>query len=97
MLPSMLRHRGPARVFDDEAAAVEAIATDAIEPGCVVVIRYVGPKGGPACRRCSRQRRLWPAPVWTNRVAFGHRRPLQRVTRAPAWAMWFRKQRTAGP
>jgi len=47
VLPSMLRHRGPARVFDDEAAAVEAIATDAIEPGCVVVIRYVGPKGGP--------------------------------------------------
>ncbi|MBN1321087.1 MAG: dihydroxy-acid dehydratase [Thermoleophilia bacterium] len=47
VLPRMLQHRGPARVFDDEASAVEAIAADAIEPGCVVVIRYVGPKGGP--------------------------------------------------
>ena len=47
VLPGMLRHRGPARVFDDEASAVDAIAADAIEPGCVVVIRYVGPKGGP--------------------------------------------------
>jgi dihydroxy-acid dehydratase len=47
VLPQMLKHRGPARVFDDEASAVAAIAADAIEPGCVVVIRYVGPKGGP--------------------------------------------------
>ena len=47
MLPQMLVHRGPARVFDDEASAVAAIAADDIEPGCVVVIRYVGPKGGP--------------------------------------------------
>jgi dihydroxy-acid dehydratase len=47
VLPQMLRHRGPARVFDDEASAVAAIAADDIDPGCVVVIRYVGPKGGP--------------------------------------------------
>jgi dihydroxy-acid dehydratase len=47
VLPQMLRHRGPARVFDDEASAVTAIAANDIEPGCVVVIRYVGPKGGP--------------------------------------------------
>ncbi len=47
VLPSMLRHRGPAQVFDDEASAVEAIASDRIRPGGVVVIRYVGPKGGP--------------------------------------------------
>ena len=47
VLPQMLVHRGPARVFDDEASAVAAIAADDIEPGCVVVIRYVGPKGGP--------------------------------------------------
>ncbi|OFW57073.1 MAG: dihydroxy-acid dehydratase [Actinobacteria bacterium RBG_16_64_13] len=47
VLPQMLRHRGPARVFDDEASAVAAIAVDAIAPGCVMVIRYVGPKGGP--------------------------------------------------
>jgi dihydroxy-acid dehydratase len=47
VLPQMLRHRGPARVFNDEASAVAAIAADEIVPGCVVVIRYVGPKGGP--------------------------------------------------
>ena len=47
VLPQMLRHRGPAQVFDDEASAVEAIASDRIVPGSVVVIRYVGPKGGP--------------------------------------------------
>jgi dihydroxy-acid dehydratase len=47
VLPQMLRHRGPAHVFDNEASAVEAIASDRIVPGSVVVIRYVGPKGGP--------------------------------------------------
>jgi dihydroxy-acid dehydratase len=47
VLPQMLRHRGPAQVFDDEASAVEAIAADRILPGGVVVIRHVGPKGGP--------------------------------------------------
>jgi dihydroxy-acid dehydratase len=47
VLPEMLHHRGPAQVFDDEASAVEAIASDRIAPGSVVVIRYVGPKGGP--------------------------------------------------
>jgi dihydroxy-acid dehydratase len=47
VLPQMRVHRGPARVFDDEASAVAAITSRNIEPGCVVVIRYVGPKGGP--------------------------------------------------
>jgi dihydroxy-acid dehydratase len=47
VLPQMLVHQGPARVFDDEASAVAAVEADQIEPGCVVVIRYVGPKGGP--------------------------------------------------
>ncbi len=47
VLPQMLVHRGPARVFDDEPSLVAAIEADRIEPGCVVVIRYVGPKGGP--------------------------------------------------
>ena len=47
VLPQMLVHRGPARVFDDEVSAVAAIAAGRIDPGCVVVIRYVGPKGGP--------------------------------------------------
>ncbi len=38
---------GPARVFDSEYAAMDAIVARAIKPGDVVVIRYVGPKGGP--------------------------------------------------
>lgn len=47
VLPQMLIHRGPARVFENEASLVSAIESDAIEPGLVIVIRYVGPKGGP--------------------------------------------------
>jgi dihydroxy-acid dehydratase len=47
VLPQMLVHRGPARVFDDEPALMQAIEAGTIEPGSVVVIRYVGPKGGP--------------------------------------------------
>jgi dihydroxy-acid dehydratase len=47
VLPGMLQHRGPARVFDDEPSVVEAIEAGSIEAGSVVVIRYVGPKGGP--------------------------------------------------
>ena len=47
VLPQMLVHRGPARVFDDEPTLMEAIEAGTIQPGSVVVIRYVGPKGGP--------------------------------------------------
>lgn len=38
---------GPARVFNDEYAAMEAILADQIKPGDVLVMRYLGPKGGP--------------------------------------------------
>ena len=48
--PAMLRHSGPARVFDSEEAAMEAISTGRIVKGDVVVIRYEGPKGGPGMR-----------------------------------------------
>jgi dihydroxy-acid dehydratase len=41
---------GPARVFDGEAAAMEAIMAGSIQPGTVLVIRYEGPKGGPGMR-----------------------------------------------
>ena len=44
------RHRGPARVFDSEEAACEAIFGGAIHPGDVLVIRYEGPAGGPGMR-----------------------------------------------
>ncbi|TBV80110.1 MAG: dihydroxy-acid dehydratase [Desulfobulbaceae bacterium] len=43
----MLVHRGPARVFDGESAAHNAILAGEIKPGDVVVIRYSGPRGGP--------------------------------------------------
>lgn len=46
----MLRHRGPARVFDGEDEAVEAILGGSIKKGEVLVIRYEGPKGGPGMR-----------------------------------------------
>lgn len=46
----MLVHSGPARVFDSEDAAIEAIYAGKIVPGDVVVIRYEGPKGGPGMR-----------------------------------------------
>jgi dihydroxy-acid dehydratase len=41
---------GPARVFDSEDAAMDAILADRIKPGDVLVIRYEGPKGGPGMR-----------------------------------------------
>ncbi len=43
-------HRGPARVFDSEEAAFDAVKAQAIRPGDVVVIRYEGPAGGPGMR-----------------------------------------------
>ena len=48
--PEMWTHSGPARVFDSEEAACQAIFGGAINPGDVVVIRYEGPSGGPGMR-----------------------------------------------
>jgi dihydroxy-acid dehydratase len=48
--PEMLRHTGPARVFDSEEDAIAVIYAGGIKPGDVVVIRYEGPKGGPGMR-----------------------------------------------
>ena len=48
--PSMLKHTGPARVFDSEEDAIDAIYNGKIVKGDVVVIRYEGPKGGPGMR-----------------------------------------------
>ena len=50
VLPEMLKHSGPAKVFDCEEDAVAAIKGGKIVPGDVVVIRYEGPKGGPGMR-----------------------------------------------
>lgn len=48
--PEMMHHVGPARVFDSEDAAIQAIYAGSIHAGDVVVIRYEGPKGGPGMR-----------------------------------------------
>lgn len=48
--PEMLVHSGPAKVFNSEEEAVEAIMGHQIQKGDVVVIRYEGPKGGPGMR-----------------------------------------------
>jgi len=58
--PEMMRRKAKARPFDSEEEAVAAILAGGIKPGDAVVIRYEGPKGGPACARCS----LPPAPSW---------------------------------
>lgn len=50
VVPEMLKHEGPARVFDCEDDAIEAIKGGKIVAGDVVVIRYEGPKGGPGMR-----------------------------------------------
>lgn len=48
--PEMMVHRGPAKVFDNEEDAVEAIVGGKIVAGDVVIVRYEGPKGGPGMR-----------------------------------------------
>lgn len=48
--PEMLKHTGPARVFDSEDDAIKSIYAGDIKPGDVVIIRYEGPKGGPGMR-----------------------------------------------
>jgi dihydroxy-acid dehydratase len=48
--PARLKHRGPARVFDAEEAAFDAIMGGRIRAGDVIVIRYEGPRGGPGMK-----------------------------------------------
>ncbi len=48
--PEMLRHEGPARVFNSEEEAIKVIYEGGIHPGDVIVIRYEGPAGGPGMR-----------------------------------------------
>ena len=48
--PEMMQHEGPARVFNSEEEAIEAIYAQKIKAGDVVVIRYEGPRGGPGMR-----------------------------------------------
>jgi dihydroxy-acid dehydratase len=50
VLPEMMQHEGPARVFDSEEEVAEAIFGGQIHPGDVIVVRFEGPKGGPGMR-----------------------------------------------
>ncbi len=50
VVEAMLKHKGPARVFDSEEETVKAILSNDIHKGEVIVIRYEGPKGGPGMR-----------------------------------------------
>ncbi|KXL52692.1 dihydroxy-acid dehydratase [Anaerotignum neopropionicum] len=50
VLPEMMVHKGPAKVFNSEEESIEAILNDTVVAGDVVVIRYEGPKGGPGMR-----------------------------------------------
>jgi len=49
----MYHHRGPAVVVDSEEEVRDLLKTKAIQPGCVLVVRYEGPKGGPGMRELS--------------------------------------------
>ena len=51
--PKMYYHRGPAVVFDSEEDLMDHFLNSEVEPGCVLVIRYEGPKGGPGMREMS--------------------------------------------
>jgi dihydroxy-acid dehydratase len=50
VLPEMMQHRGPARVFEGEESALDAILNGRVRAGDVVVIRHEGPRGGPGMR-----------------------------------------------
>jgi dihydroxy-acid dehydratase len=50
VLPDMMVHQGPARVFDSEEACTESLLKGQIKPNDVIVIRYEGPKGGPGMK-----------------------------------------------
>ena len=50
VLPEMMVHQGPARVYNSEEEATQAIYSGQINPGDVIVIRFEGPKGGPGMR-----------------------------------------------
>ncbi len=80
---SILTFEGPARIFESQDAAVEAILGNRIKAGDVVVVRYEGPRGGPGM-----QEMLYPTSYLKSKglgkgLRAGHRRPfLRRVIRA---------------
>ncbi len=69
---------GPARVFDGEDGAMDAILSGTIEPGTVLVIRYEGPEGRPGDARDAGDHRRAEGRRPRRRLRAGHRRALQR-------------------
>ncbi|MCJ7575687.1 MAG: dihydroxy-acid dehydratase [Dehalococcoidia bacterium] len=67
--PEMLIHRGPARVFDSEEEATEAIIAGKFKSGDVIVIRYEGPRGGPGMREMLAATSLLSGMGMDNKVA----------------------------
>lgn len=51
--PAMFYHKGPAVVFNSEEEVLEKLLDNEIRPGCVLVVRYEGPRGGPGMREMS--------------------------------------------
>ncbi|HHX44649.1 MAG TPA: dihydroxy-acid dehydratase [Chloroflexi bacterium] len=82
--PSMMQHRGPARVFDCEDDATAAIMAGAFEPGDVIVIRYEGPKGGPGMREMLTATSLLSGMGMDDRVALLTDGRFSGATRGPA-------------
>ena len=64
----MRKHRGPARVFESEEEACEAIFGGKINAGDVVVIRYEGPAGGPGMREMLTPSSAWTSPLPSSRT-----------------------------
>lgn len=50
---SILTFSGPVKIYESQEESIEAILGGEVVEGDIVIIRYEGPKGGPACRRCS--------------------------------------------
>ncbi len=76
--PEMMVHEGPARVFDSEEDAIQAIYSGKIAAGDVVVIRYEGPKGGPGMREMLNPTSAIAGMGLDKEVAPDHRRPFLR-------------------
>ncbi len=76
--PEMLRHKGPARVYNSEEEAVAAILGKKVVKGDVVVIRYEGPKGGPGMREMLTPHLGYLRHGARRRCGTHHGRPLQR-------------------
>jgi dihydroxy-acid dehydratase len=91
----MLVHKGPARVFDSEEQAIEAIYNGKIKKGDVVVIRYEGPSGGPGMREMLSPTSAIAGMGLDKEVALITDGGFQAQTRGAAIGMFHRKRQPA--